>query len=145
LFDCLDSNIFTDDFLSKNIGTDDFLRSNLGTDDLLRNNICTDDVMGSNIGTDDVIRTRKLLGWLLLSLRLLRREGFKLLAFAIPPTTHVVFVLGFAMTAHAKLVSHLLSPRSASSECIMMVSRAFRRCKAEHGQPGQAGTFIRVF
>ena len=97
--------------------------------DFLGSNIGTDDFLGRNIGTDDVTRLRKLLEWLPLSLRLCR-EGFKLLAMAVPPTAHDGFMLRFEMTAVANLLAHLLSPRSASRECTMMVPRAFRRCKA---------------
>jgi hypothetical protein len=128
----------------------------------LSSNIGTDDFLSSNIGTDDVTRIRKLLEWLPLSLRLCR-EGFKLLAIAVPPIARDVFMLRFAMTAVANLVAHLLSPRSASRECTMMVPRAFRRCKThlrrfrqrvqlqfrehlqwaeDHDQLGQLGTFI---
>src|SRR3977135_2129963 len=49
---------------------------------------------------------------------------------AVPPTAHDGFMLRFEMTAVANLLAHLLSPRSASRECTMMVPRAFRRCKA---------------
>ncbi len=115
------------DFLGSNIGPD-FPDSNIGTD-FVGSNIRTD-FLGNNIGTDDVTRMRKLLEWLPLSLRLRCSEGFKLLASAIPPTAHDVFMLRFTMTAVANLVAHLLSHRSASRNRTMMVPRAFRRCKA---------------